>query len=111
MNYLVKFIECIFKTLQQKDNNVGAEEHIISSNLFEVPNSVHLFYSFKEFVKMFYEFTNNILDVRINQPTRRMGTLFEVKGKYLNSLWKIYEEICSCGKSYTSETIRDVETG
>lgn len=66
MNYLVKFIECIFKTFEQKDNNVDAEEHIISPNLFEVPNSVHLFYSFKEFVKMFCEFTNNILDVRIN---------------------------------------------
>ena len=66
MNYLIEFIECVFGTFRQNDNNFDAEEHIISPNLFEVPKSVFLFYSFKEFVKVFDQFTNNIFDVRIN---------------------------------------------
>ena len=38
-----------------------------------------------------------------------MKTLFKLKDKCLHPACKIYEGICSCGETYTGETIRYVE--
>ena len=39
-----------------------------------------------------------------------MWTLFQLRDKTLYLWCKIYERICSCGKSYIGETIRNVKT-
>ena len=47
--------------------------------------------------------------MRIKWLTKKVKTLFRVKDKSLHQASKIYKGFCSCGKSYISETIRNVE--
>ena len=59
--------------------------------------------------KKFDKFTNDTFDVRIKLITKKVKTLFRVKDKSLHQACKIYNGVCSFGKSYIGETIRNVE--
>ena len=47
--------------------------------------------------------------MRIKWITKKVKTLFRVKDKSLHQACKIYNGVCSCGKIYIGETIRNVE--
>ena len=85
--YPIKFTESFIRTFRQNDNNVDTEKYIVPPNLFEVVKSVILFEisfcpknetSYKQFIKMFHQLTNNTSDVRINWLTMKMRTLFQL---------------------------------
>ena len=40
---------------------------------------------------------------------KKVKTMFRVKDKSLHQACKIYRDVCSCGKSYINEAIRNVE--
>ena len=76
--------------------------------LVEIPYCLKNENSSKQF-KKFDQFTNDAFDVRIKRLTKKVKTLFKVKDKSLHQICKISKGICSCGESYTGETIRNVE--
>ena len=48
--------------------------------------------------------------MRVKWLTKKVKTLFRVKEKTLHPACKVYEDVvCSCGESYISETVRNVE--
>ena len=75
----------------------------------EIPFCLKNEISSKHFIKKFDKFTNNTFDVRIKWLTQKVKNLFRVKDKSLHQACKIYKGVCSCGKSYIGETVRNIE--
>ena len=75
----------------------------------EIPFCLRNEISSKHFIKKFDEFANNIFDVRIKWLMQKVKILFTVKDKSSHQACKIYKSVCSCGKSYIGETVRNVE--
>ena len=75
----------------------------------EIPFCLRNEISSKHFIKKFDEFANNIFDVRIKWLMQKVKILFTVKDKSSHQACKIYKSVCSCGKSYIGETVKNVE--
>ena len=63
----------------------------------------------KQFIKKFHQFTGEKFDIALKWWTKKVKSLFPLKDLNLHPSCKIYEGICSCGKTYIGETIRNVE--
>ena len=63
----------------------------------------------KQFIKKFNSFTQVLYDLRVQWFTKKTKTLFRLKDPCIHPVCKIYKGVCSCGKEYIGETVRNVE--
>ena len=61
----------------------------------------------KHFLKKFHRFTKDRFEVAIKWKTRQVKTLFPLNNGSIHPSCVIYKGTCSCGKTYTGETIRN----
>ena len=115
--YPIRFVNTVIHESTTTETNED-NEFIIPPLLFEVKKKIVLVEilcclknesSSKQFIKKFDKFTDDKFDVRIKWLTKKVKSLFIVKDKSLHQACKVYKGFRSCGESYISETIRNVE--
>ena len=111
-DHSIKFISNVIiefcnETESTEDNLFKEEKRIV---MVEIPCCEENQKKFKDFLKKFCNFTSDNFRSVIPWKTRKIRTLFSVKGKNLYPSCKIYYGICGCGEDCTGQTERNIKT-
>ena len=111
----VKFVEAVIRDFEKVPEVNEEEENIIPEWLFDKKVEFYLRIPFcpkneeisQTFLKKLNSYTNEKYQFKVIWETRNIRSLFPLKDRVEQVSCVVYEGICTCGKSYIGETVRN----